>query len=435
MTEGWTTLRGSPAEDSVFWIRLGARVEAKQHLPRMLSGALVARLQIASFHAKSWAFDPCVRLGLLDAAWTIHRTAGSGEYSVDIRPWTDYAAWLIGKSERRPTRNGVRRLPRNQRHYARRSRAEARGQAFAFLVGQAPRDRRAMDILVSVVCDREAPGRTKALAALADVADGQARCASQAFDLVCSVIRDPADPARVEGLNLLGHRFRRHEQGRIQLLCKVARDREDPLRVMAIEALELAIHHPVAVDTLCRILADRTDECRSAAMSGLYRRVTMVGGPDPEVLDLILAIAREPADSCREEAIGVLGDAVEIGSQAAADLLIGIAGTVGDPHRRAATKELRFVVTSGMYRAGRERVLERCFVAANDPGYPVRRIALGLLRVAARSGVLDEEEIFEAGVGGWRGALTTVHGIPVSLGDLDECQAADAEPNVGAFPT
>src|SRR3712207_3026892 len=99
MIRSSVTSRGGSADDTVFWTRLAARIEAKQHLTQMLSGALVARLHVASSHEESWAFDPCVRLGLLDAAWTIHRAGDPGEYSVDARPWTDYAAWLVGRSK------------------------------------------------------------------------------------------------------------------------------------------------------------------------------------------------------------------------------------------------------------------------------------------------------------------------------------------------
>src|SRR5262249_14173141 len=67
-----------------WFLELGSRLAAKQHLSRRLRSALLAALEVAAHSGADWAYYPCISLGLFEEAWNLQRAPYA--YASEVPP-------------------------------------------------------------------------------------------------------------------------------------------------------------------------------------------------------------------------------------------------------------------------------------------------------------------------------------------------------------
>lgn len=357
--------------DLQWWVRFGARIEARQHLGTDLRQKLIEHVEAAvngadripewattrawnsgrsrrSLAAEPW-FDPSIRLGLYDTAWKLQQVLASGSpvvpdlpLDVDHPNCTEYAWWLLSERTPCPPPEYV-----SSTH---------RAAAFWILGNRAPADAEIQDWLLKRAKDRAATGyRSTELRGLAMAALQWAAANAQdreALTCLLDAANDPADPLRTRAIASLRAAAMAGEKESLELLVQAANGHSDPPRDDAVHTLRWVVWlaQPPALDRL-REIARKHAQLGKQRFQAIELLGWAAGEGRPGALRLLLGISRSKDDPDRQAAISALSWAAGIGQPEVLPLLCDIAEDRGDRERAAAIRALAWAGSKRVERA------------------------------------------------------------------------------------
>lgn len=292
-----------------WWVRFGARVEARQSLGNELREVLITHLRAAARGWDGWeeqAFeaalnyasdesmdwiDPCVRFGLFDEAWTQQQRAEllvafspASPVQVDHLAFAEYALWLLGLHERDAPAN-VGSMTRAFLH-------EVLGMRSAA-------DPAIWQRVLKVVEDKEHPDRKDGIGALKAAARAGV---AEALGILLEIAVDPEDRGRVSAFEALGSLAADGSTAAIERLGAIAQDKQDRDRERALKALIWASARGQA--TVSQFLLPIADDADDPLRGEAVRQLKFFAAQgDTATISLLEAMAKSPTDRGRNEAI------------------------------------------------------------------------------------------------------------------------------------